>query len=141
MTAMLPAMGGSNLIYGLGMLELGVTFSHTQLVLDAEITKMVRRVVQGIDVNDETLAVEQIKDVGPGGNFLTQQHTIDYMHEEQARAEIFDRKMRENWEKGGSKIAREHAEEKAKEILNTHEPEPLGDAVQNKLVEIRDSIL
>ncbi len=137
---MLPAMGGSNLIYGLGMLELGVTFSYTQLVLDAEITKMVRRVVRGIDVNDDTLAVEEIKDVEPGGNFLTQQHTLDYMHEEQARADIFDRKMRENWEKGGGRIARETAEERAKEILETHEPEPLDDAVLDRLQEIRDSV-
>jgi len=136
---MLPAMAGSNMLYGMGMLEMGQTFSHTQLVLDAEIAKMVRRVIQGIDVNDDTLAVEEIKDVGPGGNYLTQQHTLDYMHEEQARADIFDRQMRENWEKSGSTIAREHAEERAKEILSTYEPEPLDEDVAEKLEEIVQS--
>ncbi|SDL10031.1 trimethylamine---corrinoid protein Co-methyltransferase [Halarsenatibacter silvermanii] len=124
------------MLYGMGMLEMGQTFSHTQLVLDAEIAKMVRRVVQGIDVNDDTLAVKEIKDVGPGGNFLTQQHTIDYMHEEQARADIFDRQMRENWEKSGSPLAREKAEERVKEIFSSHEPEPLDDDVAQKLEEI-----
>ncbi len=138
-TAMLPAMAGSNMLYGMGMLEMGQSFSFTQLVLDAEIAKMVRRAVRGIEVNDDTLAVEEIKDVGPGGNFLTQQHTLDYMHTEQARADIFDRQMRENWEKSGSTIAREHAEERAREILGSHEPEPLDEDVAEKLEQIVES--
>ncbi len=91
MTMMLPAMAGSNMLYGMGMLELGIAFSHSQLVLDAEMARMVRRAIQGVDVNDYTMAVEDIKEVGPGGDFLTQQHTIDNMHSEQARADIFDR--------------------------------------------------
>ncbi len=140
MTFLLPAMAGSNMLYGMGMLELGVTFSHTQLVLDAEMAKMVRRVIQGVDVNDYTMAVEEIKEVEPGGNFLTQQHTIDNMHTEQARADIFDRKMMDNWKASGSKTAKENADERAREILETHEPEPLDEAVQNKLKEIVESV-
>ena len=127
------------MLYGLGMLVMGQTFSFTQLILDCEIAKMVRRVIKGIDVDDETLAVEQIKDVGPGGNFLTQQHTLDYMHTEQARADIFDRQMRENWEKSGAKVAREHAEERAKELLESYEPDPPARDVADKLEEIVES--
>ena len=127
------------MLYGLGMLEMGQTFSFTQLILDCEIAKMVRRAVEGIDINDDTLAVEQIKEVGPGGNFLTQQHTLDYMHEEQARADIFDRQMRENWEKSGAKIAREHAEERARELLESYEPEPPAVDVADKLEDIVES--
>ncbi len=139
MTFMLPAMAGSNMLYGMGMLELGVTFSHTQLVLDAEMAKMVRRVIQGVDVNDYTMAVEEIKEVGPGGNFLVQQHTIDNMHTEQARADIFDRKMMPNWKASGSKIAKDNAEERVKEIMASHKPEPLDEAIQDKLKEIVES--
>ena len=139
MTMMLPAMAGSNILYGLGMLELGVAFSHSQLVLDAEMARMVRRVIQGVDVNDYTMAVEDIKEVGPGGDFLTQQHTIDNMHSEQARADIFDRQMRSNWEASGSKTAKENAEERVKEIMESHEPEPLAEEIQAELKEIVES--
>lgn len=137
---MLPAMAGSNLIYGLGMIELGVTFSYTQLLIDNEISRMVRRVVEGVDVNDETLGVDTMKEVGCGGNFLTAQHTLDFMDEEQSRAQLFDRKMREGWENEGSKGAAEKATEKAKTILNEHTPEPLDEAVQDKLSEIVKSV-
>jgi len=140
MTFMLPAMAGSNMLYGMGMLELGVTFSHTQLILDAEMAKMVRRVIQGVDVNDYSMAVDEIKEVEPGGNFLTQQHTVDNMHTEQARADIFDRKMMDTWKMSGSKTAKENAEERAREILETHEPEPLDDSVKEKLREIVESV-
>ncbi|NIS68578.1 MAG: [trimethylamine--corrinoid protein] Co-methyltransferase, partial [Proteobacteria bacterium] len=57
-TSLLPALAGANLIYGMGMLELGVTFSFGQLMIDNEIAGMVKRVVQGIRVADDTLAVE-----------------------------------------------------------------------------------
>ena len=139
MTFMLPAMAGSNMLYGMGMLELGVAFSHTQLVLDAEMARMVRRVIQGVDVNDYTMAVEDIKEVGPGGDFLTQQHTIDNMHTEQARADIFDRKMKHNWQASGSKTAQDNAEERVKEIMENYEPDSLDNKIQVRLKEIVES--
>lgn len=137
---MLPAMAGANLIYGLGMIELGVSFSYTQLLVDNEIARMVRRVIDGVEVNDETLATDVMKEVGCGGNFLTQQHTLDFMGREQSRSELFDRKMREGWENDGSKGAAEKATEKAKTILNEHTPEPLDEDVQDKLSEIVESV-
>lgn len=139
MTALLPAMGGVNLIYGLGMLDLGVTFSYTQLVIDAEIARMVQRVIQGVDVNDSTLAVDVIKEVGPGKDFLIQKHTMDYMKTEQSRAKVFDRRMRNSWEAEGSKDTATRAAEKAREILATHKPEPLEASVKNELRRIVES--
>lgn len=127
------------MLYGSGMLELGMTFSYTQLVIDNQIAKMVRRVLQGVEVSDETLAVDVMKEVGCGGNFLTQQHTMDYMRSEQATVDIFDRKMLETWEAEGKIGAAERATTKAKDILENHEPEPLDEDVKAKLREIVES--
>ncbi|ADL11900.1 trimethylamine methyltransferase [Acetohalobium arabaticum DSM 5501] len=140
MTYMLPAMAGANVLYGSGMIELGVTFSYTQLMIDNEIARMVRRVINGVEVNDETLATDIMKEVGCGGNFLTQQHTLDLMDQEQSRSDLFDRKMREGWENDGSQGAAEKATERAKTILNDHTPEPLDQEVQDKLSEIVESV-
>ena len=112
------------MIYGMGMLELGITFDLTQLVIDNEIAKMVRVAVNGIEVNDETIALEAIKQVGPGGNFLSAKHTLRHM-KEQSHPKLIDRKMREPWESSGSKNMSERAHEELLSILKNHKPEPL----------------
>ena len=139
MTALLPALAGANLIYGLGMLELGVTFSFGQLMIDAEIARMVKRVVQGVEVNDATLGVDVIKAVGPGNDFLIQKHTMDFMRSEQSRAKVFDRRMRNNWELKGSKDTSTNAAEMAREILKTHKPVELEASVKNEIRRIVQS--
>lgn len=126
----------------MGMLEMGVTFSYGQLVLDDAIAKMVQRVVRGVDVRDDTLAVDVIREVGggQGKQFLTSQHTVDYMRKEQAPGGLFDRAARQTWMiNTGGKDASQRATETAKEILATHKREPLEKAVQNELRRIVES--
>lgn len=118
------------------MLELGVTFSYTQLLIDDEIAAMVKRVMQGITVNDETLAVDVIRQVGAGKDFLGQRHTRDYMDKEQSKPRLIDRRMRGAWLNRGGKSMAERANEKAREILENHKPTPLPDAVLAKFEEI-----
>ncbi len=140
MTALLPAIAGANILYGMGMLELGITFSFTQLLIDAEIVKMVKRVLQGMPVNKETLAIEVIKSVGAGGNYLNQKHTKRHMRKEQSRATLIDRRMRDRWlEKGGKEMA-ERAAEKALTLLREHKPEPLDPAVSKQIRGIIESV-
>lgn len=79
MTNMLPALTGSNVIYGMGMMEMGMTMSYEQLLADAEIVRMTRRILQGIPVNQDTMALDVIKAVGPANNYLAQKHTRKYM--------------------------------------------------------------
>ena len=86
------------MIYGLGMLESGITFDFGQLVLDAEIARMIKHVVKGIPVDDETLAVDVIREVGPFGDFLCHKHTLQWMRS-QSQPEFIDRTRRETWEK------------------------------------------
>jgi len=136
MTALLPALAGANLIYGLGMLELGITFSFEQLVMDAEMARMIKRVVGGIDVNDETLAVDVITQVGAGGDFLMQDHTMRHMKTDQSQARIINRRMRDAWLQEGGKDMTERAREEALYIINNYKPEPLPADVAATLREI-----
>ena len=131
-------MAGANLIYGLGMLELGITFSLTQLVIDNEIVKMVKEAVKGIDINDESMAVEVIKQVGPGGNFLSAEHTLRHMRE-QSHSKLIDRRMWQQWEKDGKKDFAQRAHEEALSILKNHKPEPLPQATLSALHSIVES--
>jgi len=66
LTVLLHALAGANIIYGLGMLEMGITLSFGQLVLDCEFAQMIKHVVRGIPVNDETLAVDATRTRGNG---------------------------------------------------------------------------
>jgi trimethylamine--corrinoid protein Co-methyltransferase len=132
----LAALAGANLIYGAGMLEAGMTFSFGQLVIDDEISGMVKRVLRGIGVDRELMGVEVIKKVGIGNNFLTERHTIEHLEAEQAQATIIDRRRRGAWEKRGSKSLIQSASERARELLNSHEPKPLEEGLIKEMKRI-----
>lgn len=121
------------MIYGLGMLEMGMTLSYGQIVADNEFAAMIRRVLQGISVNDEDLAVDIIARVGARGNFLTEEHTLKNMKSYQSRPKLIDRNMRDAWAEKGSNTMITKADEMAREILETYTPEPLPENVANKL--------
>jgi trimethylamine--corrinoid protein Co-methyltransferase len=116
------------MIYGPGMLESGITFDFGQLVLDCEFARMVKHTLIGVPVNEDTLAVDPIKEIGPGGDYLMHDHTFKYMRT-QSTPELIDRKMRRDWEKSGATTAFERAMAKARYILENHMPDPLPDDV------------
>ena len=132
-------MAGANLIYGLGMLESGVTFDYGQLVMDNEFAEMIKHVVNGIPVNDETLAVDVIGKVGPFQQFLTEKHTLTHMRK-MAIPKLIDRRVRSKWEDDGSKDMHEAAKEKAKDILANHKPDPLPEETLKKIRSIVDGV-
>jgi trimethylamine--corrinoid protein Co-methyltransferase len=129
LTGLIPALAGANMIYGLGMLESGITFDYGQLVLDCEFARMIKHVVKGFAVNDYTLAKDVIREIGPFGNFLTHKHTLNGMRA-QSRVELIDRTMREEWLAKGAVPIREKALQKVRHILESHKPEPLPDTVR-----------
>ena len=118
------------------MLEAGMTFSFGQLVIDDEIAAMVKRIVNGVSLDDELMGVELIKKVGIGNNFLTQRHTLNNIETEQVQATIIDRRMRGAWEKRGSKSLIQSANEKAAALLKTHEPMALAEDLIKELKRI-----
>jgi len=127
-TGLLPALAGANVIYGLGMLEMGITFDLAQLVMDHEIAEMILHSLQGIPVTDETLSVDIIKEMGIGKDYLAHESTFRYMRS-QSQAKLIDRRMREDWEAAGSADIYKRAHAKVMEILETYEPPPLSDEV------------
>ena len=83
MSSLLVAMSGANYIHDIaGLMEADLTVSYEKLVMDDEILGMCQRVLRGIEVDDETLGVEMLVEKGPGGDYLTEDHTIRHMREE-----------------------------------------------------------
>ncbi|NNL76772.1 MAG: hypothetical protein HKO68_10600 [Desulfobacterales bacterium] len=136
LTGLLAALAGVNVIYGLGMLEMGVTLDLGQLVMDNEFAGMIKHVLNGIPVNDDTLALDVIHAVGPFKDFLGQKHTLEHRNL-QSQPKLIDRRRRPKWEELGGTDIYERATAKAREILETHQPDPLPDSV---LAEIRSII-
>ena len=119
MTCLLPALSGANTLYGAGMLELGMTFSMEQLVIDNDIIRMTKKAMQGIPVNTETLAVESIQKVGIGNNFLALKQTrqlVNYPSDPM----LIDRQMFGDWEAAGSKDLASVAHEIVVDVLKNH---------------------
>ena len=128
LTGLIPALAGANLIYGPGMLESGLTFDFGQLVLDCEFVRMIKHTIGGFTVDDESLAVDVIKAVGPAKDFLTQQHTLKHVRSH-SRPEFIDRGRMEKWKAAGATDSYTRAAEKTRHILQNHQPEPLPDRV------------
>lgn len=129
---MLPALAGTNLIYGLGMLDSGMTFDYAQALLQSEMLDKVLRAIQGMPISDELFALDVVQDVGPGGEFITHEHTFAHMRE-QSQVKLFDRRSRETWEAAGSQDVVERAYSAAREIIASHEVQPLPESVQSEL--------
>lgn len=125
-------MAGANLIYGLGMIEMGMTIDYGQMVMDNEFARMIKYVVQGIPVNDETLAVDVIHEIGVGKDFLSHENTYRHMRS-QSQPKLIDRRTREDWEVAGRTDIYERAMEEVRYILENHKPDPLPDGAAEKI--------
>jgi trimethylamine--corrinoid protein Co-methyltransferase len=129
-------LAGANLIYGLGMIEMGMTIDYGQMVMDNEFARMIKYLVQGIPVNDEALAVDVIKEIGIGKDFLSHGSTYKHMRS-QSHPKLIDRRMREDWESTGRKDIYQRSIEEARFILENHKPDPLPD---NALTTLRSIV-
>jgi trimethylamine--corrinoid protein Co-methyltransferase len=125
-------LAGANLIYGLGMIEMGMTIDYGQMVMDNEFAKMIKYVVQGIPVNDETLAVDVIHEIGVGKDFLSHENTYKHM-KTQSQPKLIDRRTREDWNAGGQTDMHQRALAEARYILENHKPDPLPEDVLTTL--------
>ncbi|SDO36383.1 trimethylamine---corrinoid protein Co-methyltransferase [Desulforhopalus singaporensis] len=132
MTGLLAALAGTNLIYGPGMIESGMTFDYGQMVMDAEFVRMIKFAVGGIPINDDTLSVDLIKEVGQFKDYLAHENTFKNMRM-YPQPKLMDRRRRGSWEADGSKDLYTRAMEFARDILAKHQPEPLSDHVAEEL--------
>lgn len=117
-TCMLAALAGGNFIHqAFGFLDGALTMSYAQFIIDNDIVGSCLRVLQGVDIDDETLAFDVINEVGPGGNFLTQQHTLKHMRSESFIPRVSHRQDYQNWLASGGKDSWKTADEIGMEIL------------------------
>ncbi|MEW5920593.1 MAG: trimethylamine methyltransferase family protein [Bacillota bacterium] len=122
---LMSALSGVNLIHDVGFMGSGSISSLELLVAADEGIGLVRRVVQGIDVSPETLAVDVIDKVGPGGNFITQRHTATHMRREMWFPKLFNRSNYDGWESIGAPTLGEKARAMAIDILASYTPRQL----------------
>jgi len=141
LTSLLCALSGANFIHdAAGLLDFALSVSYEKYVMDNEIIGMVMRAVEGIRVDEETLAFDLIKQVGPAGNFVAARHTRKHMHAEQYQPTLSEREHFEVWQAQGKKDASARAEERVKEILSAPGYR-LPDEVRQRILENMPGII
>ena len=132
----LAALSGASLIHDVGFLESALLGSFDMLVMSDEIISMAKRIMRGVAVTPETLAVGEIHQVGPGGHYLTREHTRQHFRSEMWMPTLMDRQMRRAWEAGGSQSMADRIRARVLDILENHEPTPIPQTARAGLLEI-----
>ena len=139
MSTLIPILAGAAFVlHGAGELENTMAVSYEKILVDDEIIDMARRFAEGIKVDEDTLAVDVIKQVGcgPRGQFLQHQHTFSHFRSEQFMPRLFVRDSYFNWEKAGSKTVEQRAAERVEQILSTHQPDPMPEDARKAIDDI-----
>jgi trimethylamine--corrinoid protein Co-methyltransferase len=121
-----PVLAGATGVGTLGHVENAVTFSFEQLVIDNEIASYIKRMLQGFEVTEETIAFDVIKAVGIGGNFLSHPHTVKNFRKDFWIPELMERMPWDSWNRQQVRGFEAKARKKAEHILATHHPSPLS---------------
>ena len=125
MTLLMGALAGADTFGHTGIAGADQAASLEQLIVDNEMAAYVKRILRGFAVNEETIALEVIKRVGIGGNFLADKHTVAHFREELWSPDLFDRRDWQSWWDGGAKTMVQRAREKKQQILSQYSPEPI----------------
>ncbi len=133
LAAVIHARAGVGIIWGVGSLESEKTLSPVKAVLDREIIGIVRRYLRGIEVTEDALAEEVIRDAGIAGDFLATEHTLHHFRRELYEPKILNRARRERWIADGAKRLTERARDEAAALLAAERPPLLDDAVAREL--------
>jgi trimethylamine--corrinoid protein Co-methyltransferase len=126
-------LSGATLVHDIGFLDCANIGSLEALVMNDEIIAMTRRIMRGIEVNDDTLMLDLIDKIGPGGEFMSTKETA-----RRCRAEIWDPTLMNhqpwvNWEAAGSQTMNDRIQARLREVLATHKPPPLPDGAAEKI--------
>lgn len=130
------ALSGANLIHDVGYLESGLTGSFDMVVATNEIIGMVQRVLEGVNMEENHIATNLIEQVGPKGDYLTQSHTAKLFKSEHWEPQLLDREDYETWLNNGSKSFEERVNEKVRNILDKHHPEPLDESKREDILQL-----
>ncbi|MGD8624197.1 MAG: trimethylamine methyltransferase family protein [Anaerolineae bacterium] len=124
-------LAGLNLIHDVGYMDRGMVCSAEMLVMGNEVIGMAKRFVEGLRVSAETLARDLVAQIGPGGNFLQEKHTVRHFRDELWIPELLTREHYDVWDQAGAKDMGQRVQERVHQILEEHEPPPLpGETVE-----------
>jgi trimethylamine--corrinoid protein Co-methyltransferase len=133
LSIVIAALSGANLIHDVGYLESGLLGSFDMLVMSNEVIGMAKRLLAGVRVTPETLAVDVIEHVGPGGHYLAQEHTRAHFRDEIWMPDLIDRQMRRAWQARGRQTMADRVRARVLDILQHHETLPIPDDVEARL--------
>ena len=129
----LSGLSGATLVHDVGFLDCADIGSLESLVMNDEIIAMTRRIMRGVEVSDETLLLDLIDKVGPGGEFMSERHTAKHCRAEIWTPALMDRQPWVNWQAAGAQTMLDRIKAKLREILATHQPPPLPDGAAEKI--------
>jgi len=132
-TLLNAALDGTNLIHDCGYIGQGFIAAPEMIIFADEVIAMVKRYMNGFDIDQEHLAFDVIRKVGASGHFMGEKHTLDYFRQEHWRPALFNRESLPTWLKKGKKTLNEKLVEKASHLIRTYKPEPLALAVKDDL--------
>jgi len=128
--------GGNYVHHAAGMIESMLGVSYEKFVIDNDVIGMVTRAMRGIEVDEDSLALDVIKEVGPGNDFLTQRHTIEKSRSEEIyRPAVLDRENRNRWQEEGTRDTRSRARNRARAILEDSKGNLIPEEVDTKIRE------
>lgn len=133
MSVLMNAMAGVSVIHDVGYVDSCMSCSAAMMVIGDEIISWTKRMMAGLEVSAETMALEAIEQVGPGGNFLANKHTVKHFRKESWFPTIFRRDKYDTWMADGAPTCEDAAYKKVKDILDTHAPKPVSDSVMADL--------
>lgn len=139
-TLLAPVLAGVNFITCGGTLDGTMLESDALLMLDDELCGAALRLARGIEVNEETLAVDLIKEIGYDGNYLAETHTVRHFRKEHYIPDLLTRDPYEAWEQSGGRLALDRAKDRVRQVLDAHQPRDLDPAMVQELDDYRQMV-
>ena len=135
LSVLMAKLSGANLIHDVGYVESGLTTSFEMIVLTDELVALADNLMKGIEIDDETLMLDEIHKVGPGGHFMDTDQTLKRVRDFWYPG-LLDRGRREQWLERGATTLGQRLNARVREIVKDHRPKPLEAAVKQQLQEI-----
>jgi trimethylamine--corrinoid protein Co-methyltransferase len=135
LSVLMAKLSGANLVHDVGYMESGLTTSFEMIVLTDELVAMTDHVMKGIEVSDDTLMLDEVDRVGPGGHFLSTEQTLKRFREFWFPV-LLDRKRRPKWLEAGGTTLGQRLNARVKEIIQEHQPKPLEPEKKRQVQEI-----
>ncbi len=130
---LMAAMDGANLIHDIGYLGQGLLGSPASIVMCDEIVSYVKQIIRGFEIDRERMAVDLMRKIGPGGNYLAEKHTVKYFRTELWEPKHLNRDNPDTWEQNGAVRYGDRVRQKALSILATYQPKAISTEVQSRI--------